>query len=129
MGHLTFVRRLSYDYRVNDCYGAWLCLSIDVLIKYSVMAMKQTIKRIVNDGLLQKFGLRIYSTKAFGRDIIYDIANIIGSPDVMLDVGANIGQTVEMWTDAYTNLNIHSFEPVKRLYDELVKKPWAPGYL
>ena len=83
---------------------------------------KQLLKSLFNNILLGPFNLRLYSTRAFGRDLVQDIRNIIGSPGVMLDVGANVGQTVETWKREFKHSEIHSFEPVKRLFDQLAKR-------
>ena len=83
---------------------------------------KQLLKSLLNKILLRPFNLRLYSTTAFGRDLVQDIQNILGSPGVMLDVGANVGQTVETWKREFKHSEIHSFEPVKRLFDELASR-------
>ena len=85
-------------------------------------SLKQSLKTLINDVILQRAGLKLYSTRAFGRDITLDIKNLIASPKVMFDVGANVGQTVELWTREFDAPTIHSFEPVKRLFDELNSK-------
>lgn len=86
------------------------------------MKVKYLLKKIVNNFLLSPFNLRIYSTEAFGRDLVNDTKKLIGSPKVMLDVGANVGQTVNNWLDQFDNPEIHSFEPVNRLFNELSSK-------
>lgn len=86
------------------------------------MNAKNLIKKLVNNFFLEPFKLRIYSTEAFGRDLVNDTKKLIGSPKVMLDVGANIGQTVDNWIDQFDNPKIHSFEPVTRLFNELSSK-------
>lgn len=86
------------------------------------MQIKETFKQIVNSGLLKPFHLKVYSTKAFGREITLDIRNIISEPQIMFDVGANIGQTVDLWNREFNSPTIHSFEPVKRLHTELQRR-------
>ena len=83
------------------------------------MSIRDTVKDVVNGMLLKKFGLKIYSTRAFGRELCHDMRTILPSPKVMFDVGANVGQTVKTWHKEFPDAEIHSFEPVKRLYDEL----------
>jgi len=83
--------------------------------------LKNIIKILVNKYLLKVFNLKLYSTKAFGREITLDIKRIVDKPKVMFDVGANVGQTVDLWRNEFDNPEIHSFEPVKRLFAELQK--------
>jgi len=83
------------------------------------MSLKRTIKKLVNDTLLSGLNLRIYSTQAFGRDLINDLKNLLGEPKIMFDVGANVGQTVDNWSNVFNAPKIYSFEPVRRLFETL----------
>lgn len=83
------------------------------------MSQKERIKQLINNGLLKPLNLKLYSTQAFGREITLDIRNIIQHPKVMFDVGANVGQTVDLWHREFVKPTIHSFEPVERLYKQL----------
>jgi len=80
---------------------------------------KDQIKNVINNFLLKPLSLKLYSTKAFGREITLDIKRIIPEPKLMFDVGANVGQTVDLWSREFTQPEIHSFEPVERLFNEL----------
>lgn len=81
--------------------------------------IKEQIKFLINHFLLGPLKLKLYSTRAFGREITLDIKRVIAHPKVMFDVGANIGQTVDLWRREFDRAEIHSFEPVERLYKEL----------
>lgn len=80
---------------------------------------KERIKILINRFLLGPFKLKLYSTRAFGREITLDIQRVIARPKIMFDVGANIGQTIDLWSREFKDAEIHSFEPVERLYKEL----------
>lgn len=82
--------------------------------------MKFLIKQFVNRAL-GAFDLKVYSTRAFGRELCLDIKRIVPEPKIMFDVGANVGQTVELWSGEFPHSLVHSFEPVERLYLELAK--------
>ena len=81
--------------------------------------IKERIKNLINNCLLKPVNLKIYSTSAFGREITLDIKRITPNPKVMFDVGANVGQTVDLWSKEFDSPEIHSFEPVERLYKTL----------
>jgi len=83
------------------------------------VSIKSSIKTVINKGLFKSFNLKLYSTRAFGREITLDISRIIEQPKIMFDVGANIGQTVELWVSEFESPQIHSFEPVERLFRRL----------
>jgi len=80
---------------------------------------KERIKILINSFLLKPLKLKLYSTQAFGREITLDIKRVITHPKIMFDVGANIGQTVDLWAREFKYAEIHSFEPVERLYKTL----------
>ena len=42
--------------------------------------------------------------------------------NVIIDVGSNRGQSIEEFLKVYTNYEIHCFEPLNNLYEELKKK-------
>ncbi len=48
-----------------------------------------------------------------------DIGRLVPEPDVVLDCGANIGQTVEGIRPLFPKAEIYSFEPVAELYEKL----------
>ena len=81
--------------------------------------MKNIFKSFINGFILKPFALKIYSTKAFGRESCSDIKQIIASPKTLFDVGANVGQTASLWHEEFPEADIHSFEPVARLHKQL----------
>ncbi len=85
------------------------------------MSCKLLAKKILNEFILKRFNLKVYSTRPIGREIIVDVKKIIPEPAVLFDVGANIGQTAALWHQSFPAATIHSFEPVKHLYDMLYK--------
>lgn len=71
----------------------------------------------------ETFGVVLYR-KAFqptGIDLIYDL-NRFGAPfdgGIILDVGANIGQTALRFAREFPRATIHSFEPIPKVFDQL----------
>ena len=41
------------------------------------------------------------------------------SPEVILDVGANVGRTAERWAEAFPEARLHAFEPMPGLFRQL----------
>ncbi|MCH7596291.1 MAG: FkbM family methyltransferase [Planctomycetes bacterium] len=56
-----------------------------------------------------------YSTSTWSDDF----QRLVPEPDVVLDCGANTGQTATGFRKVYPNATIYSFEPVRALFDEL----------
>lgn len=55
-----------------------------------------------------------------GTDFGQDLKHKIGlNPDVIFDIGANVGQTVDFYQDLYPKANIYSFEPVPSTFKHL----------
>lgn len=77
-------------------------------------------KKIINK-TLNKFGYGISKTKEYDFDHIYKNFEKKDN-NVIFDVGANRGQTIEKFLKIYTNYEIHCFEPLNNLYDYLSKK-------
>lgn len=48
-----------------------------------------------------------------------DLRSVIPKPDVVLDCGANIGQTADTFRAIFPQAEIYSFEPVAKLFDQL----------
>jgi len=58
-------------------------------------------------------------------DLYYIFKKIGYYPDnlsVIIDVGANVGQTIEYYLNINRRINIYSFEPTKNLFNDLKKK-------
>jgi len=69
----------------------------------------------------KKFKILEIDTVFFNRDKIFDfLLKSISSP-VIFDVGANIGQSVDLFKEKSPNSKIHSFEPDSEAYDSLQK--------
>jgi hypothetical protein len=60
-------------------------------------------------------------TLPVGTNLLIDIHNKIGypSPELIFDVGANEGQTVEWLKGFLTESTIYSFEPVSAIFSRL----------
>lgn len=86
--------------------------------------MKTLVKRWISS-ILEKFNLRLVSNhKGYltGNDLEHDLALFIDRPSsVCIDVGANVGQTVEMFHKALLQPVIHAFEPSANTFSELEK--------
>ncbi len=54
-----------------------------------------------------------------GRDYLADIRQLVGVPAVLLDVGANEGQSVVEFRRAFPQVQIHSFEPFPDSFERL----------
>ena len=91
-------------------------------LKWLLVDLKANIrslcKRLVNR-ILGLANLRLIDTRAFGRDPLYDIQQLLKEPKVLFDVGANVGQTVDAWRREFKGAAIHSFEPVSYLFEQL----------
>lgn len=59
---------------------------------------------------------------SFGEDIVRDLKSILSPGSIVLDVGANEGQTIERLLDLQNELEIHSFEPNPEACDVLAAK-------
>ena len=84
--------------------------------------MKTRIKKLTNEILSKAFNVKIYSTRAHGREDVCDMANVGQSIRTVFDVGANIGQSVEKFRSAFPESTIYSFEPVGHIYERLKQK-------
>jgi FkbM family methyltransferase len=54
-----------------------------------------------------------------GRDYLADIRQLVGVPTVLLDVGANEGQSVVEFRRAFPQVQIHCFEPFPAAFERL----------
>ena len=87
--------------------------------------MKRLLKTIVF-GALNKLGKRLepnphYAVKGYKID--EDLATIINNRSpICLDVGANVGQTIEMLVDSLDNPKVFSFEPSTAIHQALADK-------
>ena len=64
-------------------------------------------------------GVRIDSSRTHGREDWYDISKSGCRIATVFDVGANIGQSVRKFRDAFPRATIYCFEPVRALFQEL----------
>ncbi|MBK1645073.1 hypothetical protein CKO25_10495 [Thiocapsa imhoffii] len=87
--------------------------------------MKEKLKRLVN-GAFAPFGLRIISSPRdalTGRYLFEDLGKLIGSPSpIILDVGANSGQTIDALLDVFVSPKIYAFEPSSIIFRDLESK-------
>ncbi len=71
----------------------------------------------------RKFNLlviRLRNNKITGIDLIHDLNQIILKDNPLIfDVGANIGQSIEMFKGIWKNAIVHSFEPSNKLFNIL----------
>lgn len=81
--------------------------------------IKELLKTTVNR-LLAPIGLRVYSTRAHGREDVQDILRTDTPIRIIVDAGANIGQSVEKFRAAFPEARIYAFEPVSSVYKRLL---------
>ena len=77
-------------------------------------------KKIINN-LLNKFGFKISKNEIYNFNHIYKKFEKKHN-NVIIDVGANRGQSIENYLKIYNNYEIHCFEPLDNLYNELKEK-------
>jgi FkbM family methyltransferase len=72
---------------------------------------------------LAKFGFAVRRVpNGIGGNAFADMRTLIGHDHpVILDVGANIGQSVDIFLSHFSNAEIHSFEPSPAVYETLKK--------
>ena len=83
--------------------------------------MKTLLNRI-KDFAESATGLTIFRQRPRGLDVFADIQRDLPkhSMKVLFDVGANIGQTVDKFRQAFPDSEIYSFEPVSSSFEKLV---------
>jgi FkbM family methyltransferase len=81
------------------------------------MSLRSTVRR----GLEKLTGFKVYSRPPFGLDPIFDIKEKLSSFnfDVILDVGANTGQTAKKLAEALPSTRVFCIEPVKDTFEKL----------
>jgi FkbM family methyltransferase len=84
-------------------------------------SVKRRLKKHVNKALENAMGVRLYSVRAHAREDWYDIRKSGCRIENVFDVGANIGQSMLKFRDAFPKANIYCFEPVRDLFQELHK--------
>ena len=77
-------------------------------------------KKITNF-FLNKIGYKISKVRTYNFNHIFKKFEKKHN-NVIIDVGANRGQSIENFLKIYTNYEIHCFEPLNNLYKELKKK-------
>ena len=77
-------------------------------------------KKITNF-FLNKIGYKISKVRTYNFNHIFKKFEKKHN-NVIIDVGANRGQSIENFLKIYTNYEIHCFEPLNYLYEELTKK-------
>ncbi len=71
--------------------------------------------------ILTAFGVRPMPVDFSSAHWCDDLRKLVPSPDVVLDCGANTGQTASGLRQLYPGAEIYSFEPVGKVFDELKK--------
>jgi len=77
-------------------------------------------KKIINY-FLNKIGYKISKVRTYNFNHIFKKFEKKHN-NVIIDVGANRGQSIENFLSIYENYEIHCFEPLTNLYEELTKK-------
>lgn len=86
----------------------------------------QSLKTLAQ-GLLRKAGYTLQRTDRPGMDAFQDMRRWITAEAPMLfDVGANRGQTIHKFRDAFPRATIHAFEPAPEVYRALVREYGDP---
>lgn len=90
-----------------------------------LMLIKKVIKALINRPL-EKLGLKIVRARLENLSFIRlfdDIALLVPIDNpVILDIGANVGQTIEAIQETFHSPTIHSFEPSTQIFAELKSK-------
>jgi FkbM family methyltransferase len=96
------------------------------LVAIKMRAVKQTIRRIFRTlgydirRLAAPSNKRPVSNNAVGRNPFDDIASFLGHKrPVILDVGANVGQSVWNFRSRFSDCILHSFEPSPSTFEKL----------
>ena len=93
----------------------WPDLRIRLLPLINQRTMKQRFKNYVNDSLEKLTGMRLQNTRIHGRQDWLDIKNSNKPINIILDIGANVGQSAIKFHHAFPQASIHCFEPVTHL--------------
>lgn len=84
------------------------------------MSLMHTVKQFLE----ASFGLHIYRTGTpLGLDLKNDLRRLVPQfePRIILDVGANIGQTSLYFNSLWPEADIYAFEPVSATYEKLTR--------
>lgn len=60
--------------------------------------------------------------KPRGYDLFYDLKQIIPNPSVVMDIGANVGQSAATYLANFPTAKVYSFEPVEATFAEMLKR-------
>jgi FkbM family methyltransferase len=73
--------------------------------------------------LIRRMGYDIHTFDQVGQDAYFDIKGFIApnSSPVIFDVGANVGQTIDVLRQLFLHPTIHAFEPGKAAFDGLLR--------
>jgi FkbM family methyltransferase len=84
--------------------------------------LAKSLLRVPKSMLEAAFGIRIIKKLPHGLDFLNDIRNLPWSrePSVILDVGANVGQSAIPLSLEYPNAIVHCFEPSLRNFGDLL---------
>lgn len=84
------------------------------------MAIKRQMKKLIEN----LTGTHIYKILPRGVDLFQDISNLLPTlhVDIVFDVGANVGQSAEMYLGWFPNAQIYCFEPVTETFRQLQEK-------
>jgi FkbM family methyltransferase len=73
------------------------------------------------------FVARQFPNRVTGHELRRDLQEMIQQPDpVCFDVGANQGQTIQLFQRCFKRPTIHAFEPASTTYAELAKRSFGP---
>lgn len=91
-----------------------------------------TLTRIIKDRLIRF--LRCYNRwllyfkpgEPTGIDLNHDLQLLVkGRPPVIFDVGANVGQSIELFQSIFPDCHIYAFEPTASCVETLRKKAFG----
>jgi hypothetical protein len=73
--------------------------------------------------LVRRMGYDIHQLNTVGQDAYFDIKRFIApnSSLVIFDVGANVGQTMDVCRQTFPQATIRAFEPGKAAFDSLLQ--------
>ena len=92
--------------------------SIKTIFLDNVMILKNKIQKFFN-----LFGYRLEKiNNKHENDLDFFTKLLIRNNPLIFDVGANKGQSINRYKKLFPDSTIHAFEPIKKEYDELLKK-------
>lgn len=93
------------------------------VLPYNPTTLMRMLIRIVK-AIARFFGVELHRVrKGVGQDAFADMRHLSGTVEpVIFDVGANVGQSIELFRKRFARPVIHSFEPGAETFEELRRR-------